>query len=653
MSSQELPVRKWQYAGRCTYASVRFSWVPVFTVLLVAVVLIATESFLLATRHPHIRLVSDSREARYVLNGFHAPEHDSRGAYRWSQGTSQIRLYQFGAQHTIVFGLKLGPLPPEVARSHFTLDYGGQTRVSATAGSESRMYRMLVPREDIVFNSLIVNVHSDTTHIPPDTRTIGLRVEEANVHFIGTSIITPSIASMIVQCLLLLFTGLIVQRLQASQFVCTIVLLLVAGFMLLLFRTQMLLTYTYFLRFAIALCILTLLTYALLPLLYRYATWIGPPELIHTLWGITLLACVIRLAGSLYPLFAAYDLFLNVGRFMHTLYGSLVDTGKSIEFRNSVTLYPSGPYVLLLPGMLVGTPPSLLVQGSLAIIDGFGAFTIAAFARVLTHRSRAAIFSALLYAAIPIHLTALWYGLTAQIFGQALMVPLAIALLFAFRYGQSSMWTIAVILLSMSLISHIGVAILAVAWLGVAWVVLRVWGKVSLPTWWRFTHALILSCLVGLALVYSTFALLKLEQFMNVGQKIMTSGYTPAYNLIFTGFSIAFHKMGFVLLLPGLVLLMRHRMPYGASALLGSWLAVIGVFWAVEMMTALQVRYIYFLTPLACLSIGLLFDTIAMRGRVAWGVTWGIVVFFLIQGSIYWYTGTFNGVMMSVSPLLR
>lgn len=653
MSSQELPVRKWEYAGRCTYASVRFSWVPVLSVLLVAVVLLATESFLLATRHPHIRLVSDSREAFYVLKGFHAPEHDSRGAYRWSQGTSQIRLYQVGAQQTIVFGLKLGPLPPEIARPHFTLDYGGQTRVAATAGYESRLYRMLVPRDAFVFHSLIVNIHSDTTHIPPDTRPIGLRFEETSVHSIGTPIITPSIPFMLVQCVVLLFTGLLTQRLHVSPSVSIIVLVVVASFIVLMFNTQMLLTYTYLLRFAIALAILTLLTYAVLPLLYRYATWIGPPKLINTLWGITLLACVIRLAGSLYPLFEAYDLFLNVGRLMHTLYGTLVDTGKSIEFRNSVTLYPSGPYVLLLPGMLVGTPPPLLVQGSLAIIDGLGAFAIAALARLLTHKSRAALFSALLYAAIPIHLTALWYGLTAQIFGQALMVPLVIALLFAFRYGKSSVWAIAVILLSISLISHIGVAILAVAWLGVAWVVLRVWGNVSLPTWWRFTHALILSCLVGLALVYSTFALLKLEQFMNVGQKIISSGYTPAYNLIFTGFYIAFHKMGFVLLLPGLVLLLRHRMPHGASSLLGSWLAVVGMFWAVEMMTALQVRYIYFLTPLACLAIGLLLEAIAMRGRVALGMAWGIVVFFLIQGSLYWYTGTFNGVMMSVSPLLR
>ena len=37
-------------------------------------------------------------------------------------------------------------------------------------------------------------------------------------------------------------------------------------------------------------------------------------------------------------------------------------THRSIEFHNGITVYPPGPYLALMPGLLVGLTPQLLLQ---------------------------------------------------------------------------------------------------------------------------------------------------------------------------------------------------------------------------------------------------------------------------------------------------
>jgi ABC-type uncharacterized transport system permease subunit len=77
------------------------------------------------------------------------------------------------------------------------------------------------------------------------------------------------------------------------------------------------------------------------------------------------------------------------------------------------------------------------------------------------------------------------------------------------------------------------------------------------------------------------------------------------------------------------------------------------VFLAIEMVSGLQVRYIYFLTPLACILIGLTLAALSRRGAAGSAAAVVIVVLLLVQGAAVWYHGALEGVMMSMSPLLR
>jgi hypothetical protein len=363
---------------------------------------------------------------------------------------------------------------------------------------------------------------------------------------------------------------------------------------------------------------------------------------------------VIRLAGALYPLFSGFDLGLNVDRLIQNLAGRLVLTHRSIEFHNGITVYPPGPYLVFMPGLLLGLAPPLLVQSGIALVDGLGAFAVGALARALGMSTRAAILSALLYAAAPISLTALWWGLTAQIFGQALMVPLALALLAALRVPRRlGAWAAAVVLLSVALLSHIGVTIVAFVWLGLAWLALARRGAAPPTAWRRLTLALAVSGLIGVGLLYADVAALKVQQVNEIGREVLAEGYTPIYALIWRGFYIAFHPLGLLLLPAGLLLLLRRRLSIGGVELVGGWVGAVVVFLLIEIVSGLQVRYIYFLTPLACILVGLLLDRLAAYGVMARRVVWVVALLLLAQGSSYWLMSAFSGERMSMVSLLR
>lgn len=622
-------------------------------VILIALLLIVAQAVSLTARRPTVRLAADSREAGVLLAGFHAVEQDDGVPFRWSSGDSRIELAQFGQGRALVLGLEIGASAPGQRAPALALSYAGQPPITLAIDDRPRVYRVLVPPAAARLGSLALGLHSATVSAPPDTRPLGLRFEAATIDVLAPSgLVWPAPVPALTNLLLLAVGALLLRRLRMPAGAIVAIVALAALALALIYHQQQLLTDSYALRLLVALAVLTTLTYWLLPLAERAGQLIAP-RLMRALWAIAVLACLIRLAGALYPLFDAFDLALNVDRLLKTLGGTLVITKRSIEFRNGITVYPPGPYVVLLPGLLLGLAPKLLVQAGIALIDGCGALTTGLLARALGASGRTAIMSALIYAAAPISLTALWWGLSAQAFGQALMSPLALAILLALRRPRLRHWAIVGLLFSMALLTHIGVAILAVVWLGLAWLALRLRGATPAAHWWRLTQVLVIGGLFSFALIYIDVVGLKIQQMYEVGEKVQTSGYVPAYSLIARGFLIAFHPLGLLLLPAGLLLLWHSRLPRGGAELLGGWVGAVALFWAIEMYSGLQVRYIYFLTPLACILIGALLDRLAARGLLARRVAWVVALLLVAQGSIYWLTGALAGVQMSMVPLLR
>jgi hypothetical protein len=625
----------------------------------VLLLLLVIQSLLLTMRQPSVVVRAADDALAFAATGLHVPEEDERGSYRWTTGDSSIRLPAIGQGRSQLFRLHLGPTLAEHPVSVLRVGFDDEPAATVALDVRPRQYVFLVPPRALHDTSLTVHLRSDTGTVPPDTRPLGVRVEQASLAVPGAPPVLVSPAQAAAQALILVFCAAMLGRLAVPLRFATLVLAAVAVALVLFWMMQPLLLYPYAARWMVALGVLAGLTYLLLPLAERYLAWLASPAMVRVLWGIALLACAIRLMGSLYPLFAAFDLDLNVGRFVRTASGDLVVTSRSIEFRNGITVYPPGGYIVLLPAVLVGLAPPVLIQGSLALLDGFGALTTGLLARSFGNSNRTAIFSALLYAAIPIHLTALWFGLTAQIFGQALMAPLAIAILVALQPGQQTgrwqAWGIAALLFTMSLLTHIGVAVIAVAWLGLFWLLLGWRRTLSVRLWWRMAWVLAGCFFISLVGIYGYVIELKLAEMQYVADKVQTSGYVPAYSLIVRAFLISFHEAGLLLLLPGVLLLvLQHRsLPRGAGELIAAWLGVVLLFLGIEVVSALQVRYLYFLTPLACVLVGGVLAALSWRGRAGWGSAWALVVGLLLIGSLSWHTGAIEGVMMSMSPLLR
>jgi hypothetical protein len=623
------------------------------------VVLLAAQSLVLIVRQPSVMVRAADSALAFAATGLHASEEDERGSYRWTTGDSSIRLPAIGQGRPQLFRLHLGPTLPDHPVSLLRVGFDDEPAATVALDVQPRQYVFLVPPRALHDTSLTVHLHSATGTVPPDTRPLGVRVEQASLAVPGVPLVLVSPAQAAAQALVLVFCAVLLGRLAVPLPSAALVLAAVAVALALFWTIQPLLLYPYVARWMVALGVLVVLTYLLLPLAERHLVWLASPHVMRALWGIALLACAIRLMGSLYPLFAAFDLDLNVGRFVRTASGDLVVTSRSIEFRNGITVYPPGGYVVLLPAVLVGLAPPVLIQGSLALLDGFGALTTGLLARALGSSNRTAIFGALLYAAIPIHLTALWFGLTAQIFGQALMAPLAIAILVALQPEQQAgrwrAWGIAALLFTMSLLTHIGVAVVAVAWLGLFWLLLGWRHTLSAWLWWRLAWVLAGCFLVSVVGIYGYVIELKLAEMQYVADKVQTSGYVPAYSLIVRAFLISFHEAGIMLLVPGVLLLAlrRHSLPRGGGELVAAWLGVVVLFLGIEVVSALQVRYLYFLTPLACVLVGQVLAALAWRGRAGQGTAWVLVIALLLAGSFAWHTGAIEGVMMSMSPLLR
>jgi hypothetical protein len=202
----------------------------------------------------------------------------------------------------------------------------------------------------------------------------------------------------------------------------------------------------------------------------------------------------------------------------------------------------------------------------------------------------------------------------------------------------------------MALLSHIGVTILAAAWLGVAW--LAAARELPARAWRRFALVLAAGGVVGIVLVYGPEAQLKISELGKVGARV-SSGGGPAYNLIWSAFRISFYELGWLLAPLGLALLPWRRLPRGGRALVGAWLAAAALFWAVEMVTALQVRYLVMLAPLACIAIGAILGHFAERGRIGSSTAWAATAMLLTLGAATWYIGVYQNVQMSMVPLLR
>jgi hypothetical protein len=627
-----------------SFRIVSFS-LPLIMLAIINLALILGQSWLLPQR---LELPLAGREANYRLTGVHGLEQDGSRPFRWTQDRA-IYIVDRPTAGLLIWNVWLGAPAPGLEQTAFQLGVNDRQIATITPQPLPRIYHVLLaPLASEA--RLALTLQSPTVQVGADPRLVGLRLEGIGLRVIMAQAQRPALPWLAIQLGLLALVLVLGSTLHWPHLVQIGLMLGCAIGLLVLTHFAPSIVFSYTLRLLIVLGSFAGIVWFAMPYIERLGTPQVPFARIAI--SLTLLALLVRLLGTLYPLYQAHDLTLNVERLIRTLGGTLIATNRSFEFRSGVTIYPPGPYLIYLPFLLAGVAPTLLVQAGNAIIDGLGALSTIALARVVGASEHTALLAGFAYAALPVMLTSIYWGHSAQIFGQALMPLLAIALIVGFRNSYSHGFLFAGITLALAFLTHIGVTILAIAWLGLAWLwmlLARRYGRTQLL---RFTIALGAATLVGFGFVYGPALFFKIAETAKVGERVASEQYI-SWPLIWRAAIISFYPIGLLLCLPGLWQIRRLRLPSGALELGGAWMVACLIFLMVEIATGLQVRYFVFFAPIACLLIALALEPIAQRGT--WGriASWGLVAVLVLQGCVGWFNGTFNDIQMSMVPLLR
>jgi hypothetical protein len=563
--------------------------------------------------------------------------------YRWTTADSTLWLNQIGVTRHAWLRLDLGGRP-QADDVRLTLNDAPWAGFSAT--TQPRQYTLLLPPNPA--NELAVGIHSPTFRVSGDARRLGIKIEGFAVVLPRDSLPFPTMPQFLSQIALILAAQLTAVRLGWRRRALALLGLGLSLALAALLSVALLLTYSYLPRLAIAGGALAALTWLGLPLVERRLPWAGDTREIRLLWALMLGACAIRLVGVLYPTFAGQDLGLNLGRWVKTVTGQMIVIAPSSEFANGLTIYPPGPYLAALPGATLFSDRGSLLQGVLAVLDGATAFLVALLARRLGGNRDAARFGLLLYAGSTTALAALEFGFAAQIFGQWFTTPLALLLMASTAPPRPRAWLLAALLLLLGIFSHVGVAILGVTWMGITLLLTlprdrrdALWGMALMTA----------GGLLALGLLYIDIAAITLNHATSTVTQRGDGGLPGATPLLFKGARLAYTDIGLATLPLGLLLLTRARAGGGRLTVPLAWLLTALLFFVVDLLLAVQVRYFYFALPLALAAIAIVLGRLAARGRWARFATWALMLMLFLQGVMFWYSSAFGDGQLSMTPL--
>lgn len=608
-----------------------------------ALLLLAADALLLRLHPGSYQVPVGNYRDEFFLKETNFQEAAEGRTYRWTTARSVLELGGLGIAPYPLLRLTLGGRP-EPADLHLTLNEQPWTTFPAT--TERRVYTLLLPPD--LPTEVAIGLQSATFTPPNDSRQLGVKVENFALAWPGANLPLPTPLHYGSQLGLVLAAQLAALRLgwrwpaQA---------LLAGGLALglaLLLSTSLLLAYVWLPRLAVAGMALAALTWLMLPQAERRLGWAGPPREIRLLWGLTLLACAVRLVAVLYPTFDGQDLGRNVGRLVMSVTGQMIIIGPSSEFADGLTIYPTGPYIGVLPALTFTNDLYGVMEGAVTLLEGTTAFLVALLVRQFGGGRDAARFGALLYAGNIASFSGLVYCFSAQLWGQWFTAPLALVLLAASPRPNLRAWGFALVLLLIGVYSHIGVAILGVTWFGL---LLLFQLRHARAAWWAAGLALA-SGLLALALLYVDIAAITLSHAATSattgGEGGLLRGWTP---LLIKGLRLAYSDVGVALLPLGLLLLAGGRRMRGRWWVLGATLLTVLLYLAVDLLLAMQVRYFYFALPFVLAVVAVLLGRTAARGRLARLAAWALVLALFASGVAQWWLTTFGSGGISMTPL--
>lgn len=621
-------------------------------VVLAALVLLLDVAVLALAPKDYRIDVGTYRAGYFVSNTGDPQTAGDNTTYRWTLGDSMLRFEPLGSGTRTLVTYEFGGRPePGAAR----LLVDGVELAGFTAQTTPQRVAVLLPEHAFAAHQL--TLQSDVFSTPSDSRSLGVRLDWITLSRLPGAVPWPPLVPYGAQLAVLAAVWAIVGRLGASMRLRDgMVAMLALGFALALWAVLPM-AGTYFTRLALMAAFLAWLTFAVLRHVERMRFFANAQSEARLLWAVMLLACVLRGAGALFPTFAGQDLHYHRDWTAEVLSGDLLLAVHSFEFEGGIIIYPPGTYVALLPGLLLTPNVQPILQGPLAVLDGSATLLVAFLAYQLGLGRLAARFAAVLYAASLPTFTAIAYGFSAQVLAQWFIPLLALALLYAAEKQRVRWWAGAMFIFLLPLLLHIGVAILAVIWIGLV-VVLLVVNRPAPATRWLLPLYVAAGGIAFLFVYSNGIATMLAHAGDIVGGEPGTAPSAPtagmfkgATPLLWKGARLAYSEIGLALLPIGAALLPWRALRYPQRVIAGTWLVTCAVFFVVDLVLALQVRYFYFSIPLAVVLIGYALSRIAALHRWGRALAWVAVLVIVLQGALPWLGAAFGDVHLSLTPL--
>lgn len=602
---------------------------------------------LLAT--PRLRVDVGEWGDHSYLNGIHAIEQGANENYRWTTSQTQLVLPNLSNHDELLRWRGHGWRPDGSASPTVSLDVAGRAWGTFQVAPEMRVYQVLVPSSNNL-NS-VINLNS-TVYREPSGRQLGVALDWIELATLGRATL-PAPWQLMGQALLWGLVLAVIGMLGISQrwsIGAAAVLggaLLGANLRQPLWIGQALGAWLLLALAALLLCI------TLGPRVQRWLTPWMTQEHARIAWALLIGAFVLRVAGSVHPLFNSHDVDVHTGWLDKVTNGQIYLYSTPGEFRGKQTFNPPAGYVLMLPlRLLVDT--RLSVQLGVALLDTLGCLVLLPIARELRVSGRAALLALALYVALPINTSMLWWGFATNAQAQTLALLLLWAMLRLLRAPSLTTSALFGVAASAALLTHVGALVLVAGLLGL--MVLLSWRQLGPAAWKALFGTLLVVGFLAVTL-YLSVAVAPLLGRGGSGLDLETA-FNKAWNaralraiLIALGPIRGFLVPLLALFPLGLWLMWRdpHHHPQ-RGALIMAWLLVCGVFFAIDFGLGFLVRYVYFLTPLVCLASGVVLTRL-VRHSVGRTMVVTLVLFVAWSGTALWVAGVLERVKPSALPL--
>ncbi|PDW00625.1 hypothetical protein [Candidatus Viridilinea mediisalina] len=637
--------------------------------LITLLVLVVLGANLMALRlsPAEYRLELGEHEDLIAVTGFHGHEQDATGtSYRWTTEHAEVLLHGPLVAEGAVLSLHLGWLPPGVPEpQQLTLRLDREAWAVVEVLDQPRAYHLLLPPATLAQGAVALGVESSTTLAPADQRAVGVRMDAVSLSWQRAPWVLPHPIVPGTQLILLLLWGMVAGWLRLAWPITAAL----GGVIIALLIAQAALNPGLAALYHGALlgggfCIVALIAglRRLLPLFEPHAS----ANMIRGLLLISLAALVLRLSGVLYPLFFSSDLPIHIERLRNVAWGDLVLINRPYEFDRRPILIVPVVYMLMAPGMLLGDY-SLAIQGTYTLVDALTPLLVGLLVFRLGLGERTALVAAILIILLPIHSVALAWGFAQQIIGQ--WFSLLLMVLIAGPPPQQRLgWAAVLMVTTLTLLLHPGSLLLSGVALGLfflfglgpsAWAIMR--GHMGVQEWhaqpeapfWRgWLYTVLGALLLALLLQYLDAARLTLQHDAGAdgsADRGLQLNSLERMQQIWVALTASFAPLPMTLVVLGLAQLLwqtRGR----ARVLVVAWCGSTVIFFGIDLLLNMQVRYGYFSAPLVCVGVATLLTPLFQRpvGRL---VAFAWLAFVLATGMLLWFDAAYRALKPSILPL--